>query len=166
MSQVKQLLSARLTAPWADLSVCPRTCTSHGARLCTYERWFAGLTPGHTPHRLLKLPLSAKTMRALIRFRTGCHSLPVDIGRRGNAVPRLQRYCLLCQTHTIGDEQHIVFECPALQDLRQRYHVLFQDGHMTMRQFMWQDNLVQVAHFIKDSLARVLDESSDATHAI
>ncbi len=47
-------------------------------------------------------------------FRTGCHDLPINQGRRGNRVPRFQRFCQLYHTQAIGDERHIVFECPAL----------------------------------------------------
>ena len=31
-------------------------------------------------------------------------------------------FLLLCQQGVLGDEKHLVFECPALQDLRDRYH--------------------------------------------
>jgi hypothetical protein len=52
----------------------------------------------------------------------------------------------LCQQDVLGDETHIVFECPALQDLRHRYENLFQapEGD-AMILFMWQDNIVGVA---------------------
>ena len=151
MAQVTQALQAQLDAQWEGVAFCPRTCATQGARLCTYERWF---TP-FTPRSCLKIPVSAKTLRLFLRFRTGCHNLPVDHGRRGTRVPRLQRFCQLCNTQTIGDERHLVFECPALGDLRTRYATLFRPSIITMRQFMWQDNLVQVAQFIKDSLERV-----------
>ena len=52
-------------------------------------------------------------------------------------------------------ERHIVFECPALHDLRARCDSLFRPSISTMRQFMWQDDLVQVAQFIRLSLGRV-----------
>jgi hypothetical protein len=50
--------------------------------------------------------------------RTGCHDLRIDPGIRGNQVPRLQRFCQLCNNQAIDDERHIVLECPALHDLR------------------------------------------------
>ena len=90
-----------------------------------------------------------------LRFRTGCHNLAIDQGRRGNQVPRLDRFCQMCNTRAIGDERHIDFECPALHDLRARYDSLFRPSITTMRQFMWQDDLVQVAQFIRLSLGRV-----------
>ena len=33
---------------------------------------------------------------------------------------------MMCQQGVLGDEKHIVFECPALQDLRDRNQNLFR----------------------------------------
>ena len=38
----------------------------------------------------------------------------------------LNRFCTLCQQGDLGGEMHLVFECRALQDLRDRYENLFQ----------------------------------------
>ena len=154
LAQVRQQLQGQLDAHWDGLALCPRTCATQGARLCTYEAWFAAT---HPRRHCLGISVSATTLRLFLRFRTGCHGLPVDQGRRGNRVPRLERYCNLCNSQAIGDERHIVFECPALHDLRARHACLFRPDITTMRQFMWQDDLVQVAHFITHSLARVYD---------
>jgi len=99
--------------------------------------------------------VSVKRLRLFLRFRTGCHNLPIDQGRRGHRVPRLERFCQLCTTQAIGDERHIVFACPALQDLRARCDSLFRPSITTLRQFIWQDDLVQVAQYIRLSLERV-----------
>ena len=131
---------------------CPRTCPSARATLCTYYRWFA--RPQHLRRRrpgpLLMQPLSARCMRVLLRFRMGAHSLPVVQGRRTGA-PRAQRLCLLCDQRALGDERHMVFECPALQGVRDKYAALFVDGASTMQQFMWQQDVIGVlAHFVQD----------------
>ena len=47
-----------------------------------------------------------------------------------------------------------MFECPALQCLRDTYQHLFI-GDPTMRQFMWQDDLVGVAKVIDACLEMV-----------
>ena len=44
----------------------------------------------------------------------------------------------------------MVFECPALQGVRDKYAALFLDGASTMQQFMWQQDVIGVAHFVKD----------------
>ena len=53
------------------------------------------------------------------------HKLPKDTGC-WLRVPRQNRMCTMCQQGVLGDEKHLLFECPALQDLRDRYENLFQ----------------------------------------
>ena len=95
-------------------------------------------------------------MQRFLRFRMGCHRLPRDTGA-WVGIPRLQRVCNICQHRTIGDEKHLVFECPALQDLRDKRPHLF-DGAQTdaMVLFMWQDDMIGVVRFIDDCLERIL----------
>ena len=85
-------------------------------------------------------------MQTLLRFRMGVHRLPKDEGS-WNRVPRHERICLLCNLGSLCDEKHVVFECSALQGLRDEYASLFSDV-CTMKQFLWQDDLVSVAKFI------------------
>ena len=54
-----------------------------------------------------------------LRFRAGCHGLPVDVGRE-TGVPRLQRVCAKCHGPAVYDERHVVFECPAAAPQGQR----------------------------------------------
>ena len=71
-------------------------------------------------------------------------------------VLHLERFFTLCQQGVLGDEKHIVFECPALQDLRDRYENLFQAPQGdAMILFMWQDDIIGVARFIDACLERV-----------
>ena len=99
---------------WDAVDICPRTTRSEGARLCTYARWFR--RPAWRASSVLQLPLTQGSMQRLLRFRTGCHGLPRDVGGH-QGVPRHQRICPLC-AGGLGDEMHLVFECTALQDLR------------------------------------------------
>ena len=68
-------------------------------------------------------------VQTLLRFRMGCHNLPWDLGRR-QGIPRLHRVCTLCAGENPGDEQHVVFECPGLQDIRDRYQGLFGEHEL------------------------------------
>ncbi len=54
---------------------------------------------------------------------------------------------------------HLISECPHLQDLRARYAFLFHCR--TMVQFLWQDDLVSVAKFVSDGLDIMLGADSD-----
>ena len=91
-------------------------------------------------------------MQRLVRFRTGCHGLPKDIGSQ-SGVPRHQRVCQLCGTG-FGDEMHLVFECAAMADLRGQFPDIFQP-YQTMQQFMWQPNMLQVAKFLDAGMKRL-----------
>lgn len=61
-------------------------------------------------------------------------------------VLRLNKICSMCEQGVLGDEKHLVCECPAMRDLRGRYEHLFQtprsDG---MFLFIGQDDIIGVA---------------------
>ena len=83
LAKVRQQLQGQLDAHahWEGVASCPRTRATPGARLCTYENWFAATRPRRN---CLRISVSAKTLRLFLRFRTGCHNSPIDKGRRGN----------------------------------------------------------------------------------
>ena len=146
---------------WGGLDICPRTCPSTLSRCCTYARWFA--RPSNVRAcSLLDIPVSAACMRSLLRFRMGCHHLPRDEGSWARPqVPRLERTCRLCATNTLGDEKHLVFECPELECFRQQWSHLFQ-GPRTMQAFMWQDDKIGIARFISACLRKTREgQTSD-----
>ena len=74
-----------------------------------------------------------------------------------------ERLCQKCQLRVVCDERHLVFECPALQRIRDKYPGLFHVD--TMRLFMWQTDTIGVANFIRDCFAHmhapVVDTASD-----
>ena len=43
--------------------------------------------------------------------------------------------------HAFHDEQHLLFEFPAMQCVRVRYPTLFSPANNTMQLFMWQGNI-------------------------
>ena len=65
-----------------------------------------------------KLPF--KYWRALCRFRTCNHKLPVERGRYSN-IPRHRRFCNVCDSDVLGDEMHFILECTGLLELRKQY---------------------------------------------
>ena len=117
---------------WDDLGICPRTAPSQGARKCTHERWFR--KPPWAAASPLTLPLTHAVIQRFLRFCTGCHGLPKDIGSQSGK-PRQQRVCQVCGTG-FGDKLHLVFKCAALADLRGRFPDIFE-AHQTMQQFIW-----------------------------
>ena len=113
LKAVLQRLDAPTAQLWNTLDICPRTCPSQDATLCTYHRWFTKPSRLSRSVSLLQLPLSSRCLRVLLRFRMGCHSLPIVCGRR-SGIPRPQRICPHCASNVVGDERHMVFECEAL----------------------------------------------------
>ena len=95
-------------------------------------------------------------MQRFLHFRMGFHRLPREVAAWAG-IPRLQRICNMCQHRTIGDEKHLVFECPALQDLRDNCPHRFEDTQAdAMVLFMWQDDMIGVVRFIDECLERIL----------
>ncbi len=143
---------ARERQCWAQCDVCPRTCASKGADLCKYQRWFA-LPDDAAFIPFLRLPLGLAQVYALVRFWLGCHkALPMT--QRNNRRPRLQRLCLHCDHGALGDEMHMLFECPATQAARAPYAHLFPPG-CTMLEFMQHPDSMTVVRCILACLAVV-----------
>ena len=64
------------------------------------------------------------------------------------------KVCRLRTSGTLGDEKHLVFECPEVQCFREQWPHLFQ-GPQTMLAFMWQDDLIGVAKFVNACLHKM-----------
>ena len=63
---------------------------------------------------------------------------------------------MMCQHGVLGDEKHLVFEYPALQNLRDRNKNLLEAPHGDAMIFlMWQDDMIGVARFIDTCLKKV-----------
>ena len=67
--------------------------------------------------------MSTAKLQRILRFRMGSHWLPIEQGRHLR-LPRHRRVCRLCPTGALGDERHMLLECPALADLRDEYSPL------------------------------------------
>ena len=99
--------------------------------------------------------LDAAHMLDVLRLCMGCHRLPRDEGSWARLeVPNLDRVCQLCGAGTLGDERHLVFECPELLCFREQWSHLFE-GQQTMQAFMWQEDLISVAKFINACLHKI-----------
>lgn len=159
LGAVAVLQRAAAAARWERVAPCPRTAPRQGARLCTYSRWFLALSgPGGA---VLRLSVPFAVLRDFLRFRTGCHGLPRDVGSRGRGpayVPRLSRLCPMCRAGP-GDEQHLIFECSAVQHLRDAARPLFA-GRVTLRDFVWQPDLAAVAFFVHRCMCFVRSSAS------
>ena len=123
------------------------TYISHqlGFRLrSAWHGWKGCKTPSFLPSAL-DPDLSRRKLTHFLRFQCGCHSLPNIQGRRLR-LPRYLRHCLHCPFR-LCDEQHMMFERPAVVDFRQIFSHLF-DYTRTMHQIMRQQDLHGVALFV------------------
>ena len=131
---------------WDGLHVSPTLAPSKGAKLCTSFAWlFLPSQLGSEPYFDHPMPLSS--LRLLMQFGMGSHSLPVEEGRLARPmVPRQLRWCTLCDAHAIGDERHYVIDCPHFAHICRQARPLFQDAAGAMQSFMWHRNQKAVRH--------------------
>ena len=148
MQAFDEFLLNKQRQDWLDLDVCPRTCTDR-VRLCTYQQWFS--RPGDCKLTYLRLPVAPRDMKEVMRFRVGCHSLPIEMGRR-QRTPRNSRVCTLCDAQSLGDERHLLLECPALGPIRARYPDLLAHSQDTMRHLLWHKDQMLVFRFVRECL--------------
>ena len=84
-------------------------------------------------------------------FAWGSHHLPVEEGRHFN-LPRASRVSNLCNTAALGDERHMLLECPALADLRLQFSSLLLSCSTVMRRLLWAKDQHEVCRYIYHSL--------------
>ena len=146
MQHVLGLRAAQQQRAWEALSVCPRTCRTEVAAKCTYWRWFSRIPRQQVHLRIFRQLHSARRIGSYLRFRFGCSTLPVVMGRRDHA-PRHRRHCQQCDAAVVGDERHMNFECPAVQHIRDQNPDLFWNVQST-REIVNQADQVAVMDFI------------------
>ena len=90
------------------------------------------------------------------RLRCGAHRLNVEVGRWGK-LPRNQRLCRCCSEKRVEDDFHILLECPAFGNLRDKMqqHCDQVEIQIIMNS---DDCLVHFATFLKSLSHRVKKE--------
>ena len=144
---------AGLRQRFEGVAICPRSCPSVGASYCVYHRYFQ--RPSWPFADFLQSHVHISLIRDFIRFRTGSHDLPIVRGRLQH-IPRPLRVCPKCGPPHVCDELHLVFECAHLAFLRDKYSHLFGCHAPTMKQFIWQTDLVSVMKFISEALRQIV----------
>ena len=145
-------LSLQQQSVFSAVHACPRSCPSLGSTICTYANWFQ--RPAHARSvPVVDLRLSVRKLAMFLRFRCGCHQLPSNLGRR-LSLARPDRICPKCAGQ-LCDEFHLVFESPFLALVRAQFEPLFHN-RFTMKQFMWQPDMVGVANFVYCSMHALL----------
>ena len=101
-----------------------------------------------------EVPMSTAKLQRILRFRMGSHLLPIEQGRHLR-LPRHRRVCRLCHTGALGDERHMLLECPALADLRDEYSPLVAECSGVMARLVWARNQPMVSRYIIACLDRM-----------
>ena len=130
---------------------CLRAAPSVGVVACTYHHWFRLFSQRR---RYCQLPVSGRRMQRFLQFRLGSHQLQIVLGcfAGGQNVARAYRVCTHCGRMAVADGLHMIFECPALQAVRQQYAPLFSTDTNTMRSFFAQQDHMQFFRFVLDCL--------------
>ena len=71
--------------------------------------------------QIINLPESL--VYTMIKFRCSNHKLPIEQGRKFG-IERENRICNKCDLNSVGDEFHLIFECPAVSEDRDKFNPL------------------------------------------
>ena len=93
-------------------------------------------------------------MQRTFRFRMGSHMLPIEQGRHLQ-LPRHRRVCKLCHAGALGDERHLLLECPALADVRTQFSQLIAHCSGIMARLVWFRDQPLVSRYIMACLDEV-----------
>lgn len=123
----------------------------------TYFCWFK--QGEHSwPEYLRGLPCKRvrAMMKQLARFRLSAHKLQVEVGRHQGVLWE-DRVCSRCAAdgHHVDDEQHLIFECSAFEDLRSSVEgakALIDSSAGSVQQFMQGDTDV-----VREYIAACMD---------
>lgn len=147
-------LYSRLLSDWraerleVDPRLYPTGATKPGVKMCRYKRWM-GLQydTGGLSVRLehLKADIPRRYHVALMRFRLGCWDIEVNRPGGRSRADRTCRICLRQGLRCVEDEQHVLLECQAYQELRE---VTGLPQQSSMHEIM--------TNFDTDKLARLL----------
>ena len=97
-------------------------------------------TASYSPAAYLQAVGGWKQRKHLAQLRTGSHWLAVETGRYGAArVDRGHRLCQRCDGGTVDNVEHMIFDCAALEDERQKHQSLFSQGRVPLVDFFVQD---------------------------
>ena len=86
-------------------------------------------------------------LQRTFRFRMESHMLPIEQGRHLQS-PRHRRICKVCHAGALGDERHLLPECPALADVRTQYSQLIAHCSGIMARLVWFKDQPLVSRYI------------------
>ena len=126
---------------WGDTSADPRTAVSEKISIVRHHQWFSSKENLH-----FNISVPERQLTNLLRFRMG----NTDLRIYDHDLPRERRTCMLCGQKKMEDELHVVFECHYYGNLREypRWKKLYENGDISMINFMNQKDQYTLAHYI------------------
>ena len=113
--ELEKQLTARYLNGW-QTSIRQKAGDDEQSRCGVYLLVNPGLTPPKQKNNILE-----RERILMSRYRCGSHNLRIETGRLSNPfVPRNERYCSC--NNGVQSLNHILFECPLLEDLHQEYN--------------------------------------------
>ena len=123
-----------------------RLTPSAGVKRCTYHRWFGRPQNAACPS-YWESPLRNAKLHQILRFRMESHHLPIEEGRH-LTLPRANRDCKLYNAGALGDERHMLLECPALAGLILQFSLFLLSCSGVMRRLLWAKDQHDVCRYI------------------
>ena len=151
--ELQMAFQMRQQAAFDAVPLDPRSCPGPGVKLCTYCRWFSR-PAGQICPVYWEDPMSTAKLQRILRFRMGTHLLPIEQGRHLR-LPRHRHVSRLCHTGALGDERHMLLECPGLADLRDECSPLVAECSGVMARLVWARNQPMVSRYIIACLDRM-----------
>ena len=161
---VKNLSLPRTPAGFAALQALGRPTSAPSAE--RHERLFAensdstvatykqmrGFTAAYRMQPYIQQIRGYRLRKSLAQIRCSSHKLRVETGRYISEA-RHQRTCRLCNSATATeDEQHILLQCPQLNDLRHAYSHLFQIPGQTLTDLFDDHPPMLLAKYVRAAL--------------
>ena len=104
----------------------------------------------YTPATYLQAVGGWRQRKRLAQLRTGSHWLAVESQRFGpTTITRQLRICQRCGSNAVDDEEHMLFDCSALEQERLQHPSLFYRDGLSLADFMAQDP-TEMAAFVYD----------------
>ena len=90
-----------------------------GEAKSTVMTTYRSIKVGYNQEEYLQDIKSSRLRVIMSRFRCGQHGLQVQLGRQTKPwVPHCDRKCTCCESGSVEDEHHFLFDCPLYADLR------------------------------------------------
>lgn len=116
----------------------------------TKLREYSEMKVGYHMEPYLSHRLSASVRRSVSQVRTGSHHLAVETSRWYG----LSNICQCCTLGEVEDAEHMLFDCPAYEDIQRRYYDLFTVGASVDMPSLFANNHLYVSSYIHECLRR------------